>query len=629
VTLLAILLFATAFRFERTVTVGAAGPNRLDVDVALLAGAQPGLRDVRLFDAQNREVGYLLVPPDKGQPEWIAGRVLPIASTKTTSGFEVDLGAAQLVDRLKLEGIRAPFLKRVTLEGSGDRAHWTMLADATVFDLPDEHLTRLDIAFPGGEYRYLRVTWDDRSSARVTGGVNASARRTPSAAPEGSLVDVAFAKRASEPGKSRYRINLPGAHLPITAMQVNVAGGNVFRAAAITEPRMGNGEVTPSQLGSGTLRQAQIGDAVASEMEVPVAAPIGRELDLVIDDGNNAPLEITRVVARLAPQPWIYFDSPDSAPLHVRYGNESATAPSYDIEAQREHVRGRKTAIARLSDAHGAEGVAQPAKMDIPLGAAVERTQFRVNRKIQEGPVGLSILPLDSDVLARSRDLDDVRIADAEGHQVPYLVEQRAEPLAVTLKIPERRAEGSTSIYRLDLPYERWPDRTRLVLTTTLRVFDRTVMLRNAASSHRNRDVSTLALSPWRSADPELLPPPLSFDLPSHTGALEVVIDEGDNAPLPLATAQLLLPSQALRFYNPGPSLFLLYGNRHVTAPRYDLALLAPRLFGEPARELGVAPAGAPDVDGDEEAPARKFFWIAIGIAAVVLIAMLARLLKT
>ena len=66
---------------------------------------------------------------------------MSVAPTKKTSGFEVDLGAAAPVDMIAMRGLPAPYLKRVTVEGSGDRARWTMLvAEGTVFDLPDERL---------------------------------------------------------------------------------------------------------------------------------------------------------------------------------------------------------------------------------------------------------------------------------------------------------------------------------------------------------------------------------------------------------------------------------------------------------------------------------------------------------
>ncbi|HYK00291.1 MAG TPA: DUF3999 family protein [Thermoanaerobaculia bacterium] len=329
--LAALMLFATSVfaGVERTVTPGGAGANRLDADVALVAGAAEGLRDLRLYDPQQREVGYLLIPPASREPQWVDGRILPIASTKTTSGFEVDLHGNATVDRLRLQGIAAPFLKRVRVEGSGDRARWTLLADSTLFDLPEERLQMLAVAFEPGAFRYLRVTWDDRSSARVTSVGGASARLHGPAAPAEPLrATLAFRKRASEPGKSRYRIHLPGPRLPVAAIEVRVANGNVFRTAIITEPRLGNGEVLPAPLGSGTLRRAERAGAVAEEMAIDVERPLGRELDLAIDDGNNAPLAVTGIVARFIPQPWIYFETPAAAPLVARYGNERLAAQS-------------------------------------------------------------------------------------------------------------------------------------------------------------------------------------------------------------------------------------------------------------------------------------------------------------
>jgi len=142
------------FRVERSIVTTGTGPQRLAVDMPLLgraqrvggirssgrwqASAEGGLGDLRIFDAQGREVPYLLVHPSK-EPEWFAAERLPIASTKTTSGFEADLGAVQTIDMLLVEGLPAPFLKRFTLEGSGDREHWTMLVtEGTLFDLPQD-----------------------------------------------------------------------------------------------------------------------------------------------------------------------------------------------------------------------------------------------------------------------------------------------------------------------------------------------------------------------------------------------------------------------------------------------------------------------------------------------------------
>ncbi|HET7433482.1 MAG TPA: DUF3999 family protein [Thermoanaerobaculia bacterium] len=620
-----LLLVATsAFAaVDRNVKPGAAGPNRLDVDVPLLSRSASDLRDLRLYDPQQREVGYLLVEPEAREAQWLDARVLPIAATKTTSGFEADFGRATNVDRLRVEGIAAPFLKRARVEGSGDRAHWTLLADATLFDLPDDQLRLHDVMFTPGEYRYVRVTWDDRSSARITtvGRVSARVHGT-GAAPEPLRAEVPFRKRASEPGKSRYRIDLPGPHLPLAAIEVRVANGNVFRDAAITEPRLNGAQVLPSPLGSARLKRAERWGSVAEEMAVPIGAPEGRELDLVIDDGNNPPLAIISIVARFAPQPWIYFESSDGSTLTARYGDVTLEAPRYDIEASRRFVHDAKVALATWVGAAGASPADASRRAGAPaaptfLGAPVSRKSFQFSRPIPKATPGLTVLALDADVLARSRELADVRIVDSKGNQVPYLVERRDEPLVLKLALPQRTAEGSTSTYAFTLPYATLPYGTSLVVTTTARVFDRAVTLR--------RDDGVLASETWHAADPELLPPALRFEAPRGARDVQLVIDEGDNAPLPLASAELLLPSYALRFTHPGAPLFLVYGNATAQPPRYDLALLAPRLFGEPARELTLGAAAPPA--HEEEHRERNFFWIGIAIVAVVLIALLARLL--
>jgi hypothetical protein len=616
---------------ERSVTPGAAGPNRLDVDVALLSRAASDLRDLRFTDARGVEVGYLLVDEAPAEPRWIQGRMLPIAQTKTSSGFELDLGATTSVDRLRVDGIAAPFLKRIRVEGSGDRARWTVLADATVFDLPDERLELLEVPFAPNTFRYLRATWDDRSSARVQ-PIGASAREhRMTAKPEPLRGFAPFRKRAGEPGKSRYRIDLPGPHLPLTAIELRVANGNVYRTATITEPRFGNGEVQPVTLGTGTLRRAERGGAVAEEMAIRITRPTGSELDLAIDDANNPPLALTHVITVFEPQPWIYFEAPSAETLIAHFGDERLQAPRYDLEASRPQLATMKFARAAWGNIAAPQTTTAPPSTDTIAtlrGAEVgDREAWLVARPVPVAPRGLAVLLLDAHVLARSSELRDVRIIDAQKRQVPYIVEKRAEPLVVRVTPVRVESAPRMSVYRIAPPYSALPRGTKLVLKTSARVFERNVTLRRAADDRRSRASSQIETKTWRASDPELLPPALTFDdVPAE--ALELAIEEGDNEPLPIASAELLLPAAALRFHHPGTPLFLLYGNREAHAPQYDLALLAPRLFGETARELTLSPAsGAPQAKAEDDRE-RKFFWIAIAVTAVLLLALLARLLR-
>lgn len=262
-------------------------------------------------------------------------------------------------------------------------------------------------------------------------------------------------------------------------------------------------------------------------------------------------------------------------------------------------------------------------------GAPIDRASFRVVRPIPKAPAGLAVLILDAAVLGNSCDLADLRIVTADDRQVPYLVEKRNEPVVVTVDFKRVNAPRGTSVYRTTWPHAALPCDTRLVLHTSARVFERTVELRSAAEPRRGRSPQVFASMVWRATDPEVPPPSITFDAANAGDAregLEVVVNDGDNAPLPLTHAELLIPSTALRFHHPGSQLFLLYGNDPLMPPRYDLALLAPRLLAQPARELKLEPI-VPSTDDPPEQSARKYFWIAIGLVAVVLLALLVKLL--
>jgi hypothetical protein len=656
------------FRSERPVVPGAAGPNRLEPDLALLAGAasvryepgagagelgdfRGGLGDVRLFDAAGREVPYLLVAPARRVRQWRPGQLLPIVSTKTESGFEVDLGTNRPIDRLRITGLPTPFLKRFRLEGGGDRSRWTVLvAEGTLFDLPDEGLRRLDVDFPAGDFRYLRLTWDDRSSGRLPLPARVEARLVrPADSGPPARVAVPFERRPSEPGKSRFRLRLPAAGLPVVALELAVPGGPgpLLRPATVTEGRLvsgGDAAITPVQLGEATLRRAVRDGLAAADLRIPVTHPQGADLELTVEDGNNPPLDLAGVTAELAPLPWIYFEAAGTASLTARFGDPRLSSPRYDLEALRDQVARTRSATARWGEVRTLEPQDKMV-VSIPLpalGAPVDPGKFHDRREIPAGPPGLTSLLLDAAVLSRSPGLADLRIADAQGRQVPYLVERRDEPLALSLPALARQAKtgdpSSLSRYRVELPYPSLPA-ARLVLATTARVFERDIRLvevftpARAVRGDREPRERTVAQATWRHADPETPAPQVTLDLPaSPETRFDLLVEEGDNAPLPLDPPRLLLPARRLRFFYPEASaatpLQLLYGQPGLPPPRYDLALLAPSLLGETAHEIALGPEPRHAPEPDAAATGRKVFWGALVGAVLVLLLVLGRLLR-
>jgi hypothetical protein len=663
---------APSFRFERPLSIDGAGPHRLAIDVPLLAGAAPfrtairsqdprtgllavavgdGLRDLRFYDAAGAEIGYLLVSAPAAAPVYRTATILQAPSVNTekikTSGFEADFGESIGIDRFRVDGVDAPFLKRVRLEGSGDRERWTTLvADGTLFDLPDERLHQTELRFREGSYRYLRLTWDDSSSARVAGTVSAAGGQIPSSHPPPTLTTpIAFERRSSEPGRSRYRLRLPGGRLPIVALDLDVAGGHVLRDAMVYQAQLSGAQLVPVQLGAATLRRVVRDGVTAAALRVPVAPPTEAQLDLEVNDGDNPPLDLRAVTAVFAELPWIYFEAPAAA-VSARYGNSTLQAPRYDIEAMRDQIRIEAVADAswgepRSRTAEENAGAAAPLPT---VGAALDTALFQYLRPVADGPSGLLAVALDAPAVAHSagpmRQFADLRVVDAADRQIPYILEQGTEPLSVDLAIEKAAApsglppaQSGRSVYRVAYPVAGLPA-TRLVLTTSARVFRRTVSVgqeREPDRRRRDRWFDIVATTQWVHADQDRPAMPLTLSVPPlQNGPLFIVVDEGDNTALPITAARVLLPSVRLRLFREnGMALRVAYGRKDLTRPQYDLALLAPQVLGTPAVDASLQPEAAAGPRSTTSAlVSPRLFWAALAVAVVVLLGLIARLLR-
>jgi len=422
-----------------------------------------------------------------------------------------------------------------------------------------------------------------------------------------------------------------------------VGGGHLLRPARVTEPQLAGAEVAPAQLGSHVLRRAVAGALMAADLRVPISRPAGPELDLVVQEGNNPPLELLAVEAELAPLPWIYFESTAGEALTARFGDARLSAPHYDLEAVREAAVSAQPVAARwgeVRDVAPSETDAVAPAEDLPAsGAVIDTASFAYRRAVPAGPAGLTVLAFDAAVLAHSANLADVRLAGTDGRQVPYLLERLDEPLSIELDaleaLPDERTPGGgqQSRYRLRLPYTGLPQ-ARLVLSTPARVFDRQVSLSierppQDPRSQPRREVVTSAR--WRHANSDDPAPDLVLNLPRLEAAtVELTVDEGDNRALPLSRPRLLLPAYRLRFVRgDGALLTLLYGQAGLAAPRYDLALLAGHVLGAAAHEVTAASeAPAPPPPAPAETGTR-LFWIVLLGAVAVLLALIGRLLTS
>ena len=267
------------------------------------------------------------------------------------------------------------------------------------------------------------------------------------------------------------------------------------------------------------------------------------------------------------------------------------------------------------------------AGLSIPVGAKVDAGAFRWSRVVRGGS-GLVAVPIDAAALAHGTPGVDFRIVDVKERQVPYLLETRDERVRVDLTLPRRLESERPAIsrYEVRLPHAGLPSAS-LVLRTSAPYFRRDVRLIRPPVEPRGTEAE-VARFLWAHAGEAEPAPPLTIPLPSRAAGTYVIeIDEDDNAPLPIMSAELLLPSYRVRYVNPnGEELRLLYGNAAASAPRYDLELLASRLLAAPAMEASLDPER--EAEAGRGTTEIALFWVVVAAAAIALLALTARMLR-
>ena len=313
---------------------------RVSIGRPVQPASRPALSDLRLFDASGKEVPYLLVPNPPVEADLAAAVILPVRRSKPTqaktSGFEADLGEPVEIDRLRIDGLRPPFLKRVRLEGSGDRARWTVLVGegtrlrsagcAAAADRVE--LRRRVVSLPS---RRPGTTPAARGSPRA---VRRAARQVPAAVPRAAVDDtVAFERRPSEPGRSRFHVRLPGGHCRLSRSPSMSAAGTCCARRTSTRRVSPAPKLVPVLSAAARSAGSSRARSPPRRCALPIAAPIEPQIDLVVDDGDNPPLDVRGVTPNSPSCRGSTSRRPDGA--LPRATGIRRWPPRYDLEAVR------------------------------------------------------------------------------------------------------------------------------------------------------------------------------------------------------------------------------------------------------------------------------------------------------
>ncbi len=591
------------FPREAEVSVEREGLSRLVLPAEVMARCRPDLSDLRLFDGKDEEVPFVL---DAGARPGGDLEVIQRHESRILEARRSEIGR-QDAPRLRREifDLAMPpdppragawvlvmhtspreFVARVTIEsiGKGGEAE-VLVKDGSLFRLGGPRPAVKDrVPLPPIAGGRLRVVLESEHPFWIEPAFRLESARTLERSGR-IAVPLEILSTRREDGRTLVELQRPRGIVP-DVLRVETSTGTFDRVLEVSDEGPTG---LDTGLGSGRVFRVQALVPVG-EQEVELREARGERLRVAIEDGDSPPLADLAFAAVIR-QPSLIFSLPPGptggAAGIIRFGGGRAHPPRYDLagllpQTPPGAVGKRAEVAALLHDPN----VVRPARLGTsrsnPVydgapalafamhpGAEVDGRLFSHRRPITvpDAPEGLSRLRLQpGDLAVLSDDLSDLRVADVGSRQWPYLIEREAasELVACAIEGPER--EGGISRYVLRPPVTPLrPD--RIVLDTGAGFFDRGFRIEAGSESGAKR---TLARGRLTRSIGDRRPVSITVE-PARVETLQLIIEDGDDAPLAFQSiqARVVLPDLFLTA-PPGPYTVLM-GAQGQDAPRYEL----------------------------------------------------------
>ena len=595
---------------------------RLDLGADWLAQC-PDPGSYLLLDTDGHEVPFAARSSDEGadwrrealswEPVRVdrgwAWRVQPPASGEPAHALRLNKLPRGLVVEVTLK----------PLKGAGSPV------SSVLWNLPDSGAgTRMELPLDaaGAEGPWLvRVTWSEGAGWMRAGrdlGIEALVAQpwtveptSISLQPEGPVTSSATT--------SDWLLRLPRSGLPLRGIDLDIADPIFARELTVLQAE------STERLSAVTRRDIQrisFGEAWVDASRVAFAVEAPEELVLRSDDGRSSPLQIRGATLALRGQALIVPELEGGAYTLLGCGPR---APGYDLERLEDRLAEIEPlqVEAAIPQAHSGWVPASAGEGLLEAGPELALDGFRWQRPVT-GPTGLVRVPLDDTILAATRaGVPDLRFVDSQGHQLPYLL--REDPLGQSHRALEQQREEDGAQSTITVPLEpAGLPALRLVLHSERTNFQRQVQVWDGPPGTG----IVLARSNWVGADEG--ESRLVLDLSSQLGSvLTIVVDNGDNPPLPIDDVELITRSAAAWLALPAVGgVSVVYGHGQLPAPRYDLQLLREQVLTQPVQH---AVLGTPSVleAPPPEPPKKGLLLAAVAVLTALLLGLIVRLVKT
>ncbi len=650
---------AALFPLRAEITTTGAGLCRLELSAGVIGRCRPDLADLRILAHDGREIPYVVDSPEPvgtatqvrygGSPELISvERSREAIDDRVTAYREhfvlgvpalpADAPAWDLVLAISQE----EFVGRLDVTAVAPGGERTpIVTGGSVFRLPSAGAEKLRIAISVRNASRLDVALESQDQGFLQPRFSLESSRI---LPEVSVsqVDLDIREIRPLPNATEVVIDRPRGLVP-RRLAISTSTGTFHRRVTVWDE--GPGADPEPLAASVVLRVAAL--APVEVLEIPLRAPRGDRLRLVIDDQESPPLENVSVAA-LMPRPVLVFPLPEGALSATLYfGGGRAHRPHYDLAAldpdQSVPTAGEaaRQALALLDPARAQRAMlgeiernpeydpAPALAFAMHPGAPVDPRLYSHRRRLEVVPSaeGLARLGLEPADLATLRhDQADLRIVDSDGCQWAYLRQDDARRVFIPLQLAGHRRDDRISAYELEMG-EGPLALDRIDIEADAPYFDRDFTLRGRLDDGSDRELTRGRLV-RRAGDPR--PTTITFD-PRRIARLELEIQDGDDAPLTLRRVVARSWAPDVYVAAAAGAYDLLLGYPDAVPPVYELERVRSTILAVPASdvmagELEPNPAFSSARRLSGAGVVRKaLLWGVLGLAVIVLVAVTLR----
>ncbi len=622
---------------EQTFNVSTTGLLKMNLPVETLDAARPALEDLRLYDDAGTEIPFVLTRPVPSPKIVRSAKSFQVSLNANNTVITLETGLAQPLDGVTLETPAGDFIKAVRVESSADGKSWRGLVQGQPIFRQSYGVANLEISFPLTTAKWLRLTVDDQRSQPVpfTGARVHAASGEPAPV---ETVPVTIAERNENPGETRLALNLGAANLDVASLQIETAEPLFTRRVAIAVPQISEDAIREQMIGQGVIYRVAIEGQPASEnLYVPLENLVrSRELILFIENGDSPPLSVTAVRIERRPV-YLVFLARQPGTYHMLTGNSRCAAPRYDLAALNMNLKSVPVAAIQIPSPADNPDFHPPEVLPglQVTGASLDISEWKFRKPVEISGAGAQQAELDLDVLAHAQPgLGDLRVMRGT-NQVPYLIQHTSisRSLALTATATNDAKNPKLSRWIIKLPQSNLP-LTRLTCASPTPLFERSLSLYEELADDRgDKYPHPLGDASWmRTPDSKTKEFTLSFGSAPQSDTLFLETENGDNLPIELEKFTAVYPVTRVLFKaKADDELFLYYGNPHVSAPHYDLSLVAGQLLAADKKNAplsGEQQLKQPSWQ-EYEVPGKGgvLFWGILAVVVVVLLIIISRLL--